>query len=78
MTLRMDLRDLAPPEPMERILDALDALEPGQRLEALTPFRPVSLLPILDEMGHAWRVVMDPAGHARITIWHAQDAMLPE
>ncbi len=76
MKPRMDLRGLAPPEPMERILDALDALERGQCLEALTPYRPVPLLPILEERGYAWRVDRDEAGNARIRICHATDALL--
>ena len=72
----MDLRGLPPPEPMERILDALDALERGQCLEALTPFRPVPLLPLLEVRGYVWRVDTDADGHARIRICHAADAML--
>lgn len=79
MNLRMDLRDLAPPEPMQRILDALEALEPSRCLEALTPFRPVPLLSLLDDMGYAWHVAMADDGHARVTICRMADvALLPE
>ncbi len=76
MNIRMDLRDLAPPEPMERILDALDGLERGQCLEALTPFRPAPLLPILEARDYVWHMDADAAGHVRIRICHAADAVL--
>ena len=52
----LDLRDLAPPEPMHRILDALATLSPGERMEAWTPFHPVPLLAILQADGHAFTV----------------------
>lgn len=76
MDLHLDLRELAPPEPMERILDALAVLERGQCIEALTPWRPALLLPILDEMGYVWHVDTDDGGSARIRICHAADAAL--
>lgn len=70
---RMDLRGLAPPEPMQRILDALADLRLGQRLVALTPFRPLPLLPILDAWGYVYRIHDLPAGQACIAICHAVD-----
>lgn len=78
MTLRLDLRGLAAPEPMERILDALQALPRGQCLVALTPMYPAHLLPILDAWGMAYRASADDAGTARIAICHADDAALLE
>ncbi|HEY1034665.1 MAG TPA: DUF2249 domain-containing protein, partial [Pseudoxanthomonas sp.] len=54
--VRLDLRTLAAPEPMERILDCLRTLRRGERLVALTPLYPAPLLPILDQWGFAYRV----------------------
>lgn len=72
--LRLDLRDLVAPEPMERILVVLRTLPRGQRLVALTPLRPVPLLPILADWGFAYRIHDLPAGEVCITICHADDA----
>lgn len=73
MIVSLDLRQLPPPEPMERILDALDALPPGARLQALTPFRPVPLLPMLEQAGFAFRIEDAIEGHAVVTIWRRDD-----
>ncbi len=76
MTAPLDLRHLPAPQPMERILEALDALAPGAVLVALTPFRPAPLLPMLQDWGYAFTVEDTPDGHARIAICRREDAAL--
>ncbi|HET9107797.1 MAG TPA: DUF2249 domain-containing protein [Steroidobacteraceae bacterium] len=49
----LDNRGLLPPEPMVRILDALERLGPGQVLEALNERDPVFLYPELQARGAA-------------------------
>lgn len=49
----VDVRGLQPPEPMLRIMAALEALAPGQQLRAITDRRPVHLLAELDSLGIA-------------------------
>jgi len=71
--LRLDLRELAAPEPMERILASLRTLARGERLVALTPLYPAPLLPILESWGFAYRVRDAEAGGACIAICHAED-----
>ena len=77
--LRLDLRTLAAPEPMERILACLPTLRRGERLVALTPLYPAPLLPILDQWGFAYRVRDADAGSACIAICHVADrhALVP-
>ena len=74
MPVRLDLRNLPPPEPMDRILDAVEALRPGDHIEALTPCWPAPLLAILEARGCAWRREDSPSGHARITIFLREGA----
>ena len=50
----MDNRDLDPPEPMVRILEALETMAHGEVLEALLCREPTFLLPELARRGHAW------------------------
>ncbi len=76
MSAPLDLRHLPPPEPMQRILDALDTLPAGARLEALTPHRPEPLLPTLAQWGFAWRIEPLPGGGAHIAICHRGDQAL--
>lgn len=71
--LRLDLRELSAPEPMERILDCLGTLQRGERLVALTPRPPMPLLPILDDGGFVYHVYVAASGSACIAICHAED-----
>lgn len=45
----LDLRDLLPPEPMERVLDALTMLQAGQRIRLLIGREPHPLYRFLDQ-----------------------------
>lgn len=53
--VHLDNRDLDPPEPMVRILAALEQLAPGQTLHALLSREPVFLFRELTRRGHQWR-----------------------
>ncbi len=78
MNAPLDLRHLPPPEPMQRILDALEALPARACLVAMTPFRPGPLLPLLEAHGWAWRVEDLPGGGACIAIARRVDSALLE
>ena len=67
----LDLRGLAPPEPMVRILEALEGLGPGEQLVAVTPFYPENLLPLLKERGFQWEIERHSGQSCRITIGQA-------
>ncbi|MGL9621089.1 DUF2249 domain-containing protein [Bradyrhizobium sp. U531] len=54
-SVHLDNRDLDPPEPMVRILAALEQLAPGQTLHALLSREPVFLFRELSRRGHQWR-----------------------
>jgi uncharacterized protein (DUF2249 family) len=48
----IDVRELVPPEPMIKILEALEELRPGERLLVHHVRRPIHLYDRLDEMGY--------------------------
>lgn len=50
-TMTIDVRELTPPEPMMRILEAVAQLEAGQRLLVHHARYPVHLIPRLEELG---------------------------
>ena len=50
----LDLTGLEPPEPMTRILAALETARPGEVVFALLDREPLFLLPQLRARGHAW------------------------
>ncbi len=54
-TVTIDVSDLVPPEPMIRILEALEELGAGEALLVHHVRRPVYLYPRLDELGYAYR-----------------------
>lgn len=59
-SIDLDNRDLDPPEPMARILEATERLKAGEVLSALLLREPRFLFPELAKRGHAWRGGFDP------------------
>lgn len=53
--LELDNRDLDPPEPMARVLHAVETLRTGEVVAALLPREPMFLFPELTRRGHQWR-----------------------
>lgn len=64
----LDLRHLPAPEPMQRALDATEALLPGQSLSVLTPMVPTPLLEMLAARGLLTTVSPLAGGAARVLI----------
>ena len=64
----LDLRHLPAPEPMQRALDAIETLLPGQSLSVLTPLLPTPLLEMLSARGLLTVVSPLPGGAARVLI----------
>ena len=60
--VKLDNRDLDPPEPMVRILAAADQLTPGETLSALLRREPVFLFPQLEKRGFCWLGGFTPDG----------------
>lgn len=58
----MDNRDLDPPEPMVRILAAIETMKEGEVLSALLCREPMFLLPELAKRGHGWHGAFEPDG----------------
>ncbi|RUM97643.1 DUF2249 domain-containing protein [Pseudaminobacter arsenicus] len=58
----MDNRELDPPEPMVRILAAVEEMNPGEVLSALLCREPIFLLPELAKRGHRWQGAFEPDG----------------
>lgn len=59
---RLDNRGLLPPEPMIRILEALEQLATGEVLEAINEREPMFLYPELQARGAAIQVSKQPDG----------------
>ncbi|WP_417417964.1 DUF2249 domain-containing protein [Hoeflea sp.] len=58
----LDNRELEPPEPMVRVLAAIEAMQHGQVLSALLCREPMFLFPELEKRGHQWRGGFEPDG----------------
>ncbi|MBB5016415.1 DUF2249 domain-containing protein [Rehaibacterium terrae] len=72
--IKLDLRHLPAPEPLIRILEALEALAPGQSLRAITPCRqPLPLLEILDARACVYDLLDAEGGGGQIRIRHRDD-----
>lgn len=64
----LDVRGLEPPEPMIKVLEALNMLREGQTLIVGTHRRPMFLYPKLDERGYEHVTEEKGPNHFRITI----------
>lgn len=69
--LCIDGRDLQPPEPLEKTLEALDKLQPGEELLLLVYCHPVPLFNILHKNGYLWRETILEDGTHEILIRQA-------
>ena len=68
VTMSLDVRGLEPPLPMLRVLECLERLGPGQRLEVVHDRRPLFLYPQLDERGFLHETHESEPGVVRIVI----------
>lgn len=66
----LDVCGLEPPEPLERVLEALSCLQKGQRLCMLIDREPRPLYHILDNNGYAYKSHLRPDSLYEILIWH--------
>ena len=66
----VDARWLAPPEPMELTLEALNVLESGERLRLLIQRIPHLLFSILQEWGYDYQMHDCDDGSYEILIWY--------
>jgi uncharacterized protein (DUF2249 family) len=67
--LALDVCGLEPPEPFERVLDALDHLGPGDQLKVVIDRRPVPLFRVLERNGFVYREAPGTDALLEITIW---------
>ena len=70
--IMLDVRGLEPPEPMERVLGALDMLKSGEQLLMIIDRQPRPLYRVLNNNGYAYRETSRPEGIFEILIWHAR------
>ncbi len=65
----IDVRRLEPPEPLERILDALADLPPGDWLRVRHRREPVPLYRILQQLGYRWDTRHLAPEQVEILVW---------
>lgn len=73
----IDARGWEPPEPMVRMLEALDALPRGRKIVMLLNLEPRPLFHILKVNGFDCRSRLVPEGHFEVTVWRAADVPSP-
>lgn len=64
----LDARGLEPPEPMERMMQTLDLLRPGQTIRMLLHREPFPLYPILVQRGYRYATTIQADGSYVILI----------
>lgn len=61
-SVELDLTDLPPPEPMQRLLTVAETLKPGEVIFAALSREPIFLYPELTRRGHQWVGNFDKEG----------------
>jgi len=65
----IDARDLEPPEPFERVMEALSDLAPGDRIKLILNREPHPLYRVLERNGYAYEPKWHDDGRCEILIW---------
>lgn len=65
----IDTRGLFPPEPFERIIDALRSLKAGERLEVVLDREPLPLFRFLDRNDYRYETVARTSDRVELVIW---------
>jgi uncharacterized protein (DUF2249 family) len=65
----LDVCGLEPPEPLERVLDALSYLESGRRLRVVIGREPFPLYRILENNGYSYRTTSRADYLYEVLIW---------
>lgn len=68
MTVIVDARDLEPPEPFERVMEALCELKAGEEILLILNREPFPLYRVLERNGYAWQTKPFPDGRFEILI----------
>jgi uncharacterized protein (DUF2249 family) len=66
--IRIDARGLEPPEPFERVMEALCELEPGGEILLILNREPVPLYRVLERNGYVWNATWFDDGRCEILI----------
>ncbi len=69
----LNVSELAPPEPFERVLAALETLAAGEYLRMLHRREPLLLYPWLQEHGFEWLTQPGRTTEFEIIIWRGTD-----
>jgi len=68
-TITLDCRDLEPPEPMVRVLEAVQAMTVDETVLMIHRKVPRLLLPRLKELGLTFELVEERADSVKLYIW---------
>ncbi len=69
----LDVSALVPPEPLERVLQAIQLLQPGEYLRVRHRREPFPLYPLLEEGGYDYRTQPGRDVAFEIFIWQRDD-----
>lgn len=68
MKIEIDAREMLPPEPFERVVEALEAFDPGDEIVLLLYREPYPLYDMLRRNGYRYSTEHDEDGTVRVRI----------
>jgi uncharacterized protein (DUF2249 family) len=73
----IDARNMPPPAPFERVLEALGELQLGDKLKLIVPHEPVPLFRFLLRNNYAYRVEKVAQGNCEVVMWELPAEVAP-
>ena len=71
----LDVRDLEPPEPLQKVLGVLDGLREGHYLRVVHRRDPHCLCQLIDQLGFAHEIRTSGNSSCDIYVWHGSDKL---
>ena len=71
--ITLDVRGMEPPEPLEKVLEAIGDFVPGDKLRLVIDCRPLPLYRILERNAFAYREAPGTESNYVISIWRTDD-----
>jgi uncharacterized protein (DUF2249 family) len=72
--ITLDVRRMSPPEPLEKVMEAIGDFAPGDTLKVVIDCEPIPLYRILERNGYGYRVEPGAESVREITIWRKDPA----
>lgn len=74
VTILIDTREMEPPEPLVRVMEAVEQFKETEKIVMLHRHKPCQLLDKLNALGLNYNIIENNDGSVELTIWRDSNA----